>query len=316
MERPWPAGLAGSPVVSVMERAIGQDRLSHSLLLHGEDVATLDQVAYSIADRLLNRADSPKTFPPERHPDCFSVRPEKKLRFITADSIRDLIAKVQVTATVSDRKVGIVHEADRMNPQASNIFLKTLEEPPPNTALLLLSARPYALLPTILSRVLRFRISGARAPVDAEGWPAWIADYQSWLERLSLGTVDRPALADHVFTAYGLVARFAVILEKAAAADWARQKVSLPEGLADDELTAIETGVANGLRNRLFVEIERATRAFAQPRLGLPQGASDRTLPLAVDELEHSVRLLRFNLNELAALENFFLASLRIWTRA
>src|SRR5439155_1091172 len=52
------------------------------------------------------------------------------------------------------RKVAIIAEADRLQPQAANAFLKTLEEPPRNSLLLLLSALPEALPDTIVSRCI------------------------------------------------------------------------------------------------------------------------------------------------------------------
>ena len=52
------------------------------------------------------------------------------------------------------RKVVIISDADRLQPQAANAFLKTLEEPPKDSLLLLLSALPEALPDTILSRCI------------------------------------------------------------------------------------------------------------------------------------------------------------------
>jgi DNA polymerase III subunit delta' len=168
---PWPAALAGTPAISVIEQAIARKRLSHSLLLHGDDLETLVSVAHGIADRLLNGEPDDRaavTFSTEQHPDCFHLRPSGKARFIRiGDSatdpgtMREFINKVSVSSAVAARKVGLVHEADRMNIQTANAFLKTLEEPPANTTLLLVTTRPYALLPTIRSRVLHFRFPSA-----------------------------------------------------------------------------------------------------------------------------------------------------------
>ena len=197
---PWPATLAGSPAVAVIEQAIARQRLSHSLLLHGDDPATLAAVALAIADRLLNVPESSASFPPDQHPDCFTLRPAGKMRQISADATRELIGKVQVSAAVAPRKVAILYEVDRMNTPAANIFLKTLEEPPAHTTLLLLTTRPYALLPTIRSRVLHFRFPAATAAVAADGWPAWLADYRAWLGRLVEGVSGKAAVADQIFT--------------------------------------------------------------------------------------------------------------------
>ena len=79
--------------------------------------------------------------------------------------------------------------------------------------------------------------------------------------------------------------------------------------------SSIETGIANGLRARLFAEIELATRTFALPRLTAGDAATRRALSSAIDHLEHDVGLLRLNLNESAALEDFLLSSLRTWTK-
>ncbi|WP_414665047.1 DNA polymerase III subunit gamma/tau [Horticoccus sp. 23ND18S-11] len=316
---PWPDALVGTPAIAVIEQAIARQRLSHSLLLHGDDLETLVAIAHGIADRLLNGEPGKRaaaTFPTEQHPDCFSLRPTGKMRQISADATRELITKVQVSPAVAPRKVAILHEVDRMHLTAANVFLKTLEEPPAHTTLLLLTTRPYALLPTIRSRVLHFRFPSAAAPVAADGWAAWIGDYQAWLGRLVEGaTTDKQAVADHIFTLYGLVARFGAVLDFATAEVWKQQKAKLPADLEDDEQVAIETGIANGLRARLFVEIEQATRAFALPRLNAGDEPTRRALIGSIEKLEHDVGLLRLNLNESAALEGFLLSSLRFWTK-
>ena len=316
---PWPSALAGTPAIAVIEQAIARQRLSHSLLLHGDDLDTLNAVATGIADRLLNgepHRRHPATFPPDQHPDSFALRPAGKMRQISADATRELITKLQVSPAVAPRKVAILHEVDRMHVTAANVFLKTLEEPPAHTTLLLLTTRPYALLPTIRSRVLHFRFPSVAAVVAADGWAPWLEDYQAWLGRLVEGvTADKRAIADHVFTLYGLVARFGTVLEFATAEIWKQQKEKLPADLDDDEQVAIETGIANGLRARLFVEIEQATRTFALPRLNAGDENTRRALIATIEKLEHHVGLLRLNLNESAALEDFLLASFRLWAK-
>lgn len=311
----WPSSLAGTPAVAVIERAIERQRLSHSLLITGEDHDILLAVAHAIADRLLNTPQSSAAFPPENHPDCFALRPEKKMRQISAEATRDLIGKVQVSPTVSRQKVAIIHECDRMNISAANIFLKTLEEPPANTSLLLLTTRPYALLTTIRSRCLHFRFPGVGASFSPDGWSSWLADYQAWLGRLVAGLADKKAIADSVFSAYGLIARFGAVLDFATSEIWKKQKAALTTELTDAQEEAMEVGIANGLRTRLFADIERATRDFALPALRKNSDATRRALTGAIDKLEHAVGLLRLNLNESAALEEFMLSSLRLWTR-
>ena len=323
---PWPAALVGTPAIAVIERAISRRRLSHSLLLHGDDLETLTAVAHAIADRLLNGEPAQRavaTFPVEQHPDCFQLRTSGKARFIRIGAsssergtMREFISKLAVSPAVAARKVGIVYEADRMNTQTANAFLKTLEEPPANSTLLLLSTRPYALLPTIRSRVLHFRFPSAATSIAAEGWAPWLQDYRAWLGRLVDGvSSDKQVIADHIFTLYGLVARFGAVLDSATAEVWKQQKEKLPPDIDDDEQVAIETGIANGLRSRLFGEIENATRTFALPRLTGGDELTRRALVAAIEKLEHDVGLLILNLNESAVLESFLLSSLRTWSK-
>ncbi len=114
---------------------------------------------------------------------------------------------------------------------------------------------------------------------------------------------------------YGLLARFGAMLERASAAEGARRRESLPEGLEDEEIAAIEAEIAVGLKTRMFAEIEGATRSHSLELLGAGEGAVRRPFAASADSLERSGRLMRVNLNESAALEDFLLASLRIWTR-
>ena len=343
---PWPPALDGTPTVAVIERALERRRLAHSLLLHGENLGTLALVAHAIADRLLNtdcftvggalRPDqgesrhkaAPTTrtaqqyFPPKEHPDFHALRPAGKMRQIGAEPTRDLIGKIQVSATISPRKVAVIYEADRMNTAAANIFLKTLEEPTPSTTILLITTRPYSLLPTIRSRCLHFRFTdaGSEALADAdpaarELWQSTRAGYAAWLGQLTAGVVDKRAVAEQLMGVYGLVTRFNAVLAAATDTIWKTQKAKLPDDLDDAEEEAIETGIANGIREKLFIELEHTTRAFGQERLKAGDETVRRSLTAAIEKLEHNAGLLRLNLNEAAAFEDFLLASLRIWSK-
>ncbi len=319
---PWPPALDGTPTVTVIERAINRQRLAHSLLLHGENLGTLAIVAHAIPDRLLNDPrHNTQNFPPKQHPDFHALRPAGKMRLIDVGSTRDLIGKMQISCAISTRKVAVIYEADRMNTQAANVFLKTLEEPTPSTTILLLTTRPYALLPTIRSRCLHFRFtdSGSEALIDAdeatqELWRSTRTDYAAWLQQLAAGKPDKRTIADQVMGVYGLVTRFNAILGAATETIWKTQQAKLPEDLDDDEQIAIETGIANGIRQKLFIEIEQATRTFAQERLLAGDNSVRRALTASIEKLEHNAGLLRVNFNESAAFEDFLLTSLRLWS--
>ena len=87
--------------------------------------------------------------------DVHWVRPESKSRVILLDQMRDLMGEIYLKPTESNCKVAIVVAADRLNPVSANAFLKTLEEPPPRSVLLLLTTEPSRVLETIRSRCLR-----------------------------------------------------------------------------------------------------------------------------------------------------------------
>lgn len=320
---PWPDALAGTPAVSVIERAIERQRLANSLLLHGENLGTLATVAHGIADRMLNDPRrQAQHFPPKQHPDFFALRPAGKMRQISAEATRDLIGRIQVSPQVSHRKVAVIYEADRMHLAAANIFLKTLEEPPASTTILLLTTRPYSLLPTIRSRCLHFRFTDAGhaaladcEPATQELWQNTRKDYTAWLGQLADGVVEKRAIAGQVMAVYGLITRFNAVLSAAVDEAWKQQKEKLPDDIDDDEQAAIETGIANGIRLKLFAELEHTTNEFALLRLAAGDETARRSLAAAIERLEHDVGLLRLNLNEAAVLEDFLLSSLRLWSR-
>ncbi len=86
-----------------------------------------------------------------QYPFLFEIKPTSKLRQIVIDEIRELEHFLYLK-TNHQKKIGLIYHADRMTVQAQNAFLKTLEEPTPDTLLLLLTSNTNALLPTIRSR--------------------------------------------------------------------------------------------------------------------------------------------------------------------
>ena len=97
------------------------------------------------------------------------VRPRLKSRIIGIEAIRELEHTLHMSSPAGTHKFGVLVEADRMNDNAANAFLKTLEEPPPNSHLLLLSPNPQRLLPTILSRCVRIPLLGGTPLVENGG---------------------------------------------------------------------------------------------------------------------------------------------------
>jgi len=86
------------------------------------------------------------------------VRPRSKSRLIRVEEMRELEDSFYMSAPTGQWKIGVIVDADRMNESAANAFLKTLEEPPLNCLLLLLTTAPDRLLTTILSRCINISL--------------------------------------------------------------------------------------------------------------------------------------------------------------
>jgi len=93
-----------------------------------------------------------------RGPNISVIEPESKSRRITVDAMRVAERALHLAAPSGITKFAVVIDADRMGVAAENAFLKTLEEPPRASKLLLLTARPEQLLDTILSRCIRIQL--------------------------------------------------------------------------------------------------------------------------------------------------------------
>ncbi|HEY2711692.1 MAG TPA: AAA family ATPase [Chthoniobacterales bacterium] len=146
--------MAFTPQIALeyLRSAQERDRLAHAYLIAGAPGSGKRTLAASLA-QLVNGALPNDVFA-GRAPDIYLAGPESKARRILIEQIRDLEHGLQMRSSNDRRKVAIISDADRLMPQAANAFLKTLEEPPNNSLLLLLSAIPEVLPDTILSRCI------------------------------------------------------------------------------------------------------------------------------------------------------------------
>lgn len=117
--------------------------------------------------------------------------------------------------------------------------------------------------------------------------------------------------------AYGLNARFQTILKAVACEAWKMQKETLSDHVTAEEKDAMEVGLSKSYRKQLFGEIEKATAEFAREVEALNKGELPTiALCRSTEALERSAGLMEINFNQAAALELFFLSSLRFWTLA
>jgi DNA polymerase-3 subunit delta' len=180
--------------VQLLQRSLARGRLGHAYLFTGDQLDELELLARTLAKTLncqkpveidgvatdsCDECLTCRKIDSENHADIHWARPESKSRIITVEQIRDLMQQIQLKPNEAEHKVAIIADADRLNPQAANAFLKTLEEPPAKSVLILLSTEPQRLLETILSRCLRLNFSGDGArPLDAA--------QSEWLEKFGV----------------------------------------------------------------------------------------------------------------------------------
>src|SRR4029077_7756243 len=132
----------------------------------------------------------------QQHPDLAWLRTAEDSQQIRIEQVRDLTADLALPSHAGGYKVGIVSPADALNRFAANALLKTLEEPPPRTLLVLTATQPSRLPPTVISRCQRLRV---RAPTRAEG-VAWLTAQRGtgeWGEALDV-VGEAPMLLVHV----------------------------------------------------------------------------------------------------------------------
>src|SRR4051812_43706670 len=135
-----------------LTRAHERSRLGHAYLISGPPGSGKRALASGLSNLVSGtKSDDVFASPP---PGVYLAEPESKSRRIVIDQVRALEHALQMRSGNGHRKVAIIAEADRLQPQAANAFLKTLEEPPKDSLLILLSAMPEVLPDTILSRCI------------------------------------------------------------------------------------------------------------------------------------------------------------------
>src|SRR5512133_2495564 len=143
---------ARTTALEFLRRAHEQNRLAHAYVITGAPGSGKELLAAELASLVTGTATKDVFSAKAR--EVFIARPESKSRRIVTAQIRALEHALQMRAADGRRKVAIVPDADRLQTAAANAFLKTLEEPPKDSLLLLLSALPEALPETILSRCI------------------------------------------------------------------------------------------------------------------------------------------------------------------
>ena len=153
-----------------LQAALQSGRLAHALLFHGEDRIGKRLVAKVLA-QAVNCEASPALSPPDACGICRSCHqidigshPDVTMIEATSgkgetDQTREIESRFIYRPLIGTRKIVILDNADLLRHEAANALLKTIEEPPPDSLIILVSAQPELLLPTIRSRCQELRFA-------------------------------------------------------------------------------------------------------------------------------------------------------------
>jgi len=153
--------IGNQPAINILQNSIGSGRVACGYLFQGPEGVGKKLAALQMAKALnCERAGAEpcgECVPCRKieggiHPDVLLVAPRGKARMIKVEQVRELIQRMSMMAFEGRWKVFILDDCDCMNLESQNRLLKTLEEPTPQSVLILISSQPSRLLPTILSR--------------------------------------------------------------------------------------------------------------------------------------------------------------------
>ncbi len=329
-------------LVARLERARSSGRLAHAFLV----ASASETVRSDFALALAMLAGCPRSGAPDGDcdycrkiengswPELHTLSPVGKMYQIKVgdrinpepNTLRHFIAGFHLTASAAgQRKIGIVREADRMNDEAQNALLKTLEEPPPDTTLVLCTGNPGSLLPTTRSRCQLLTLPGE---ADIHGF-AGAEELFSVLADLCFFSANDPVRTENAASALiRIAAALAAAAEEKVRPRFARQ-LEDASGSGDNALLKrIELRCADAVsgeymrdRVRMLAAIDTFCSQVFMLSCGIPLAAlphpelfaTVKALPAIPEERGEAVReegaelrrTLRFNVSEELALRTF-----------
>ena len=226
--------ITGQPrALALLRRALDADRIAHAYAFVGPPGSGRTTTALAFAAALLCEAGGCGTcrtcaqVAARQHPDLHVIVPTppasnpKGGRAIRIEAVRELERRASLRPAVAARKVFVLDDADRMTDDAPQAFLKTLEEPPAHTVIVLVLARTQALPATVISRchVVRFApredAGGGEDRAAAIELLAEVRDKGPEALFRRLQTVDR-ARAEGLVDAYWLLYRDLLLVKAGA----------------------------------------------------------------------------------------------------
>lgn len=145
----------------ILEKILKSDNLIHSYMFIGTEGIGKSKFAKIFAKKIMcvsksedcNKCDSCIKFDNNNNPDFTQIDSDGKI--IKIEQIRQMQERIIEKPIISQKKVYIINDADLMTPEAQNCLLKTLEEPPEYTIIILIVENESKILPTIKSRCMK-----------------------------------------------------------------------------------------------------------------------------------------------------------------
>lgn len=246
------------------------------------------------------------------HPDWRQVSPPEEGKVIGVDQIRDLLQWVALTPQYGAHKIVVIESPDKMNINSANSLLKTLEEPPPHSLLILVTARPSKLPLTIISRCQRIHFP---SPSLAEA-SAWLIEQRPEIvnSTLLLKLADGSPLQALKLAADGVLNNRQVLLELIEKLTQGRLE---PVAAAD---AALKIGVHDTLHCLYSWTCDMIRLAASGPEASvvnedmkerlqvLANGATSKSLFARLEQTTQALRLADRQLNPQLLLEDTLMA--------
>jgi DNA polymerase-3 subunit delta' len=314
-----------------LTKARASNRIAHGYLFTGDNIDTVTELAIAWSQACAcpesGGGDACGNCPicqqlaQQRYAHMTIIRPQSKSRIIKIERIRDLERLLNLKSG-GILRIGLIIDAERMNDQAQNAFLKTLEEPAPNTLLILASTSPGQLLPTIRSRCQTVPMIDNRVTFDLHEQDSFFATLAEL--RANTGTLVARRVASRILQQLKDLKKVADEAAKEQMQARTEQFSELDSAIRkqlEDEAKAVGASEYLGAREAILAAIQtffaqefmRAAgvpiTSMANPEVyaGIPEPPA-----LSVVEAEHNLKRaealvadLRYNVDEQLAINDF-----------
>jgi DNA polymerase-3 subunit delta' len=323
--------------IEMLQRSLERGRLGHGYLFSGGELDDLEALARQLAKTLncerpakagqggvaLDCCDaclSCRKIDHGNHPDVHWARPESKSRIISVDQMREMMQQINLKPTEAAWKVAVVAAADRLNANAANAFLKTLEEPPSRSVIILTTTEPERILETIESRCLRLNFGGDGVRRFDPAQLDWLAKFSELAASEQKSLLARYRLHGLLLQQLGAVkATIEETLEARSPLEkYADAEKDLREKWEDELKAAIESEYRRQrndwlgliqwwLRDVWLLTLDAGAELLSFPKLTESGRVAQRLSPaMAMENLrviEETQRLLHTNVQEALAIE-------------